>query len=147
MVGLMLLASSQTQAAPSPSRSGSPTILVVDDEPDIRHAVKGILEATLQARVLVAGSGREALDVLNDAGNVELIVTDFRMPGMNGVEFLRQALANHPGIPAVLITAFERELMDATEGTDLARTVLTKPLNPRPMVQTIQRLLAEAQNT
>lgn len=141
----MLLSQSAGHSGAAPP--GSPTILVVDDEPDIRHAVKGILEATLRARVLVAGSGREALDVLNSAGHVELIVTDFRMPGMNGVEFLRQALANHPEIPAILITAFERELMETTEGAELARTVLTKPLDPRPMLQTVQKLLAESRNT
>ncbi len=144
MAGTLLTTSTAQSGSPP---GGSPTILVVDDEADIRHAVKGILEAALRARVLVAGSGREALEVLDRAGHVELIVTDFRMPGMNGVEFLRLALVDHPDTPAVLITAFERELMDSTEGVELARTVLTKPLNPRPMLQTVQRLLAESQNT
>jgi CheY-like chemotaxis protein len=143
MVGL---ATSRATVPEASSGAGRPTILVVDDEPDIRNAVKGVLEATLGVHVLVASSAAEALDILERAPHVDLIITDFKMPGMNGLEFLRRALADHPKIPAVLITAFERELVDATDAMTLARTVLTKPLNPRPMVQTVQQLLAEAEH-
>lgn len=139
---MMLFISATSQE--TPRSSARPTILVVDDEPDIRSAVKGILEATLGAHVFVAGSAREALEMLDQMGPVALIISDFKMPGMNGIEFLRRAQEEHPGTPAVLITAFERELMDQTDANRFARTVLTKPLNPRPMVQTVQRLLAEA---
>jgi CheY-like chemotaxis protein len=127
-----------------PAAGHRPTILVVDDEPDILYAVKGLLEATLNAHVLVARSAQQGLDLLEQAGHVDLIITDFKMPGMNGLEFLQHALIDHPGTPAVLITAFERELLDTKAASVLTRTILTKPLNPRPMVQTVQRILAEA---
>ncbi|HLE47179.1 MAG TPA: response regulator [Candidatus Thermoplasmatota archaeon] len=120
-----------------------PRILVVDDEPDILAAVRTVLEGTIQAHVYVASSGQKALSILA-ANEVDLIVTDYKMPGMNGLEFLRHAKIIAPHTPVVLITAFERELVEELDGADQAEAVLIKPLSPRPLVQTVQKALAGA---
>lgn len=117
-----------------------PTILVVDDEPDIRQAVRLVLEGGLRAKVLDAGSGEAGLAILAKH-QVDLIVTDFKMPGMNGVEFMLEARRLAPKAPMILITAFERELVEALEGSRGAQTILSKPLDPRPLLKTVQRAL------
>lgn len=124
--------------------SGSPpTILIVDDEPDIRQAVRLVLEGGLRARVLDASSGEQGLAILAQR-QVDLIMTDFKMPGMNGVEFMLEARRIAPSAPMILITAFERELVEALEGGHTAQTILSKPLEPRPLLKTVQRILADS---
>lgn len=123
--------------------SGPPTILVVDDEPDIRQAVRLVLEGGLRAKVLDAASGEQGLKILSER-RVDLIMTDFKMPGMNGVEFMLAARRVAPDAPMILITAFERELVEALEGGHTAQTILSKPLDPRPLLKTVQRVLADS---
>lgn len=81
-------------------------VLIVDDEPDIVESVAQMLEATVPgARALRAAHGVEALELL-EAEEVHLILSDYRMPHMDGVEFLTQARKRWPEIPRFLITAF-----------------------------------------
>jgi response regulator RpfG family c-di-GMP phosphodiesterase len=83
-----------------------PTILLVDDEPDILESLAALLERAQQGiRVRTASSGAAALDVLRSE-TVDLILTDDKMPGMNGLEFLEEAAHIAPGTPRILITAF-----------------------------------------
>jgi len=78
-------------------------ILVVDDE----EAVGYVFERYLSIkgyRVSVAYSGEQALDAFR-ADAPDVVITDFKMPGMNGDELLRRLRALQPGLPAVLISA------------------------------------------
>jgi response regulator RpfG family c-di-GMP phosphodiesterase len=79
------------------------TILAVDDEPSILEITRWTLRR--QYRVLTAGSGEEGLEVLA-AQPVDLIVSDLRMPGMSGLEFLREARRLQPEALRVLATAY-----------------------------------------
>ena len=116
-------------------------ILVVDDEPDIGQAVKGLLEKSIKnAHVIAVTSGQSGLNVLRDSA-VDLIVTDYKMPGMNGVEFLAAASQIQPQAPRILITAFEQELANEM-GSKSGAVVFTKPLEPRPLVRSCQQMLA-----
>lgn len=80
------------------------TILVVDDEPDLRE----VLEIGLQIagyRTLSARGGQNALEVV--AGNpVDAILTDMRMPEGDGVFLLKSIIERHPNIPVYVITGF-----------------------------------------
>jgi len=138
----MLLLSAVFEALPKTAGRPS-TILVVDDEPDIREAVRGLLERGLKgSRVFVAASGREGLALL-EKEPVDLIVTDYKMPGMNGIEFLAAARRVAPEAPRILITAFERELAEEMGGPIAVEFVFTKPLEPRSLIKTCQKILAE----
>jgi CheY-like chemotaxis protein len=126
----------------SPGDRRTRIVLVVDDEKDIRDAVQHLLERALPTvRVETAASGEEGLAILRREP-IDLIVTDYKMPGMNGVEFLAQALKIAPKAPRILITAFEQELAIELGRNDEVSIVLTKPLSPRPLVQTCERILA-----
>lgn len=119
------------------------TILVVDDEPDIRTAVRNLLERALKhVHVITAADGFEGLKILRQQ-SIDLIVTDFKMPGMNGFEFIREAMKVSPSTPRILITAFERELALDANAEGAFTHIFTKPLDPRPLVKTCQRMLGE----
>src|SRR5277367_5518380 len=89
-----------------------PVIVTVDDDPEVLRAVERDLKKHYEEhyRVLRAESGKGALDLLrrlqqrNDA--VALMVVDHRMPQMNGVEMLQEAIKLYPGAKRTLLTAY-----------------------------------------
>lgn len=82
----------------------TPRILVVDDEPNMRTILKGLL-AREGYDVSEASDGREAVSRLHTGGDYHVVVTDLRMPGMNGMELLAHLVENYPDIVTVMITA------------------------------------------
>ncbi len=91
---------------------GKPVILTVDDDPEVLHAIERDLKRHYKERfrVLRAGSGRATLDLLrrlqqrNEA--VALLLVDYRMPQMTGVETLREAIKLYPRAKRTLLTAY-----------------------------------------
>ena len=96
-------------AAPAPSRPPAPpaepwTVLCVDDEPSILSALKRVLRAE-DCKVLQAGSGAEAIAVL-EQHPVDVVVSDMRMPGMDGAALLAQVRARWPATARILLTGY-----------------------------------------
>ena len=118
---------------------GGAGVLVVDDEEHIRE----ILSATLQpvtGKVFTAASAAEALEILRDE-NVDVVVSDIRMPGMGGLEFLRQVKQENPGIPFLMITA-HGSLDTAVRALRYgASDFLTKPFENSELRQIVERLI------
>jgi PAS domain S-box-containing protein len=81
------------------------TILVVDDDPDVREVAVCSLEG-LGYRTLAADSGAVALEVLATAGDIDLLLADMAMPGMSGVELIRTARRRRPDLRALLVTGY-----------------------------------------
>jgi len=88
-------------------------VLVVDDDPAVRYTLREILESA-RLEVLEAGDGAEALARL-EATPCALVVTDLRMPRMDGMELLRRLAARAPAPRVVVITAHgsERQAVEA----------------------------------
>ena len=80
------------------------TLLFVDDEPNILSSLRRLFRANGYA-VLTAGSGAEGLDVLARE-RVDLIISDMRMPEMDGAKFLEQARARWPQVARILLTGY-----------------------------------------
>src|SRR3569623_672864 len=77
-------------------------ILVADDEQNLRRVLAALLRRDGH-EVVQAANGLEAIDRLSD---VDVVITDLRMPGADGMEVLRTANKNHPHVPVIMITAY-----------------------------------------
>ncbi len=80
------------------------TILVVDDEPNIRRVLEAVL-AKDGYTVLTAENGRKGLDVLSSHRAIDVLISDLIMPDINGVELLAAAKQINPNLPVLMITA------------------------------------------
>lgn len=128
-------------AAPAPSL---PTrrILVVEDEDDIREVLKELLETSIdRVQVTTAASGSEGLRAVQSQ-RPDLIISDYKMPGMNGLEFLQASRAFAPDTPRMLITAFP-DLDIAVRSINEAHieNFLHKPLDPQVVIEKVDRIL------
>src|SRR5690349_3114165 len=114
-------------------------ILVVDDEVNIRNALVTMLEKK-GYRVCGAGTGEEALRHLEEA-RLNLVITDLRMPGIDGMEFLRRLKAKWPDTEVVVMTAFG-SIDTAVEAMRLgAHDYLTKPIDRERLIVVVQKAL------
>ncbi len=112
-------------------------ILTVDDDPGVSRAVARDLRRRYgdQHRIIRAESGEQAMDALREmtlrGEVVAIIVADYRMPGMNGIEFLEQAMDLYPSARRVLLTAYADTgaAIDAINVVDLDYYLL-KPWDP-----------------
>ena len=119
--------------AASSRAHSTPRVLVVDDEPKVREML-GTALAALNFDVATAGDGPAALDMLRSA-TYDLLITDLRMPGMDGLSVIRGARRIAAGIPVVVITAHSTEA-SAIEAINIGVSgYLTKPFR-------LQRILA-----
>lgn len=120
------------------------TILLVDDEKDIRESLKALFETCLDGvDVRTAAGGSEALDVLGRE-QIDAIISDYKMPGMNGVEFLQRAARQSPSTPRILVTAFP-DLEIAIRAINEAgiENFFTKPFEPEQVLRVVRELLHE----
>jgi DNA-binding NarL/FixJ family response regulator len=78
-------------------------ILVVDDNPTVRHYLRAILEQHCAWQVWEARTGEEALGQVRSSPP-DLVVLDFRMPDLNGLEVARAIGREHPGTPILMVT-------------------------------------------
>lgn len=117
-------------------------ILVVEDEADIRELLAELLGASLENVVVEAREdGPSALRAIA-ANPPDLIITDYKMPGMNGLDFLAHVRLQQPNVPAILITAFP-DLEVAVRAINEARvqSFLQKPIDPNQVVRVVGGIL------
>ncbi|MFZ0063340.1 MAG: response regulator transcription factor [Pyrinomonadaceae bacterium] len=125
----------------------SKRLLVVDDEPNLLRAVAACLKAEAY-EVTTARSGREALLQLAEAVP-DLVVSDIRMPGMDGYQLARQ-LRGSPRtalVPIVFLTAKD-ETADRIEGFRAGiDAYLTKPFEPEELIAVVNGILSRVERT
>jgi two-component system response regulator HydG len=125
-------------------------LLVVDDEPAARGGLQKLLEQD-GYRIAVAESGMQALDVSDDF-SPDVVVTDLKMPGMDGVQLLGKLHERDPDLPVIVVTAFGDVGSAVAAMRAGAENYLTKPLDFDALIVTIERaierrtLRAEADN-
>jgi two-component system, NtrC family, response regulator AtoC len=118
------------------------TILLVDDEPLNLDLLEQELEEMGYA-IEKADSGRAALDKLA-AISPDLVLLDYQMPGMNGVEVLAEIKKKQPGLPVIMITAYgtiERAVEAIKAGAD---DFVTKPFDPEHLALVVKKALEQA---
>jgi DNA-binding NtrC family response regulator len=112
-------------------------VLVVDDEAGLRMTLAGNLELE-GFEVAEADSASAALELLSSR-TFDLVLSDIRMPGMNGVELFRRIRLQHDAVPVVLMTAFEIEDVITAALEEGAYAILPKPFDIARLVKTLKQ--------
>ena len=116
------------------------TLLIVDDDSLLQTALDNILSE--QYHTLIAGSGEEALALIAD-NPVDLVLLDIRLPGMDGLETLREIKARQQGLLVIMMTAFEDIHTVITSMRQGAHDYLVKPLE----MEMLELVVAKALET
>lgn len=119
------------------------TILLVDDELANLEAITRVLEE--HYNIIKAKNGYEALDMLknySDPAKINLIISDQRMPGMTGVEFLKETMTVIPNAIRIILTGFMdvNDIIDAINEGHIYKFLL-KPLEPTDLLVSVKRAL------
>jgi len=114
-------------------------LLVVDDEKNIREGLAASLEMD-GYNTVCAASGDEAWDYYCK-GDIDLVITDLRMPGMDGEELMRRILAETPGLPVIILTGHGTIENAVSAMHDGAWDFLTKPVNLDHLGMLVKRAL------
>jgi CheY-like chemotaxis protein len=117
-------------------------ILVVDDDPVIGKSFDRVLGNKGYA-VVHAGTGEEALRKIA-AEDYDMMVTDIRMPGMDGIEVAERTRAKRPWMPVVIITGFGTDENEARAKAAGVTEFLRKPLSPDMIANSVATALASA---
>jgi len=124
---------------PAPAHQGA-TILLVDDNPHVSVARRTVLEE-LGYEIYTGGSGEEALALL-ERQKVDLVITDFRMPNMDGVELIARIRQLRQDMPIILLSGFV-EPLGLTEQSTGADIVLAKSAGEVAfLIRSVRRLLS-----
>lgn len=118
------------------------SILLVDDDHSVREVTAQMLK-NLGFAVTTADSGDEALQRLANATDVDLLLADFAMPGMNGGELARTVRARHPELPVVFVTGYAELCELGLEGY----SVIQKPFREEQLAHRIHLALREGSLT
>jgi len=114
-----------------------PPVLVVDDEKNMRLSLKTVLSEEKYA-VRTVESAEEALDLL-DREEFFMVITDARLGGMNGYEFLGKARAKWPDVPVAMITAYATPKLAVEAIKAGAMDYLPKPFAPEELLHAVER--------
>ncbi|WP_159084560.1 response regulator [Dongshaea marina] len=118
---------------------------MVDDEPCVLSSLR-ILLRSLECEVLTANSGEEALDIFRNQ-SVDFIMSDHRMPGMTGVEFLREVHKLSPQTRRFIMTAyadFESVISGFNDG--IIEKLISKPWENNQLIQLIENCIQQSRN-
>jgi CheY-like chemotaxis protein len=154
MTATLLFAADGTEAdevwlpAAYPERFGRPDgaprrILVAEDDALVRGMLERML-AELGYEVHTARHGQEALAIAEgSAGPFDLVITDVRMPRMNGPELGRRLDERWPGIPVLYISGYDVEASTGPEAAHRRAAFMRKPFDPDELARRVARLLGE----
>jgi PAS domain S-box-containing protein len=121
------------------------TILLVEDNDDVSHLAENYLRS-LGYRVLTAGSGEEAMELLTgEDAAVDLLFTDLVMPGgMNGLVLAERVRERIPGIPVLLATGYTDDLVLQNANTMQSMDIMNKPYRRIELADRIRAALAKS---
>ncbi len=118
------------------------TLLYVDDE--ILNLTLFKLNFKKEYTIFTAESGEEGLNILKENNEISAVISDMKMPGMNGVEFIRTAKNMFPKISYFILTGFDitEEIADALN-ENVIEKYFRKPFNKREIISSLQEVLVK----
>ena len=137
----VLEVSSASVGFAQPPRKGA-IILLIDDDSAVREVTSSMLRE-LGYVVMEVGSGGAALDLLSREASVDLVILDFAMPGMNGVDVARELSSKYPTLPVVFVTGYADDSL--LEAIGDAR-IIKKPFVGDELVTKVQAALTKSEH-
>jgi CheY-like chemotaxis protein len=125
------------------SSANGKTILVVDDEPEIRKLV-GAMVGQFGYNVLTADSGEHALTLYRNHGPIELLITDVVAPGMSGPMLADKLIAQQPGLRVLFISGYDNTHVVQKYVVEKGHALLPKPFAVADLKAKVTELLASA---
>jgi CheY-like chemotaxis protein len=113
-------------------------VLIVDDEIAIAYVFQRYFDLH-GFRTSVAYDGNTAL-VMSKGEPVHAVITDFRMPGMNGQEFISRLRESTPNLPAIIVSAYTNEISTRLPGI----RIISKPVDPTYLIASVKEMLSDA---
>ena len=113
------------------------TVLVVDDDPDMIGSLLMLLGA-YEYRAVPADNAAKALDILRDR-DIDIVLTDIRMPGMDGIELAGRIHDHYPEIPVLILTAYAELEVTVSAIKRGAFDFIMKPLDPEYLMHSIRK--------
>lgn len=130
-----------TRNADSLPRGNGETVLLVEDEPDVRDLTAAMLSG-LGYRVIEAGNGKDGIAAFEETPGIDLVLTDLIMPGgMNGFEMVDRLRGSHAGVRALFISGYHEMALDRGRHTDDSTEILTKPFQRRQLARSVRTAL------
>ena len=126
-------------AWPNPSESPAPSVLIADDNDGWRDVVGDVL-AREGFRTVEASCGEEAIELVRHE-RIDVVLIDFHMPRLDGIQTLRIIRRERYWLPAVLMTAHPDDLPAADVRALRVETVLEKPVDRQVIVRTVTRIM------
>jgi len=121
-------------------------ILIVDDSITIRRIITNALKTVGFPDTVEAANGKDALEKLTST-NVDFIITDWNMPEMNGLDFIKQVRANpdYSSLPILMITTrgTEHDVIEALQAK--VNSYIVKPFTPQELKEKIEGILKTVQ--
>ena len=125
---------------------GPHRILIVDDEPDLEPLILRRMRRKIrsgQYSFLFAQNGVQALEVLNEHPDVDIVISDINMPEMDGLTLLEQLRKVDPNIRAIIVSAYGDMKNIRTAMRRGAVDFITKPINFEDFEETIERTVIQ----
>jgi DNA-binding NtrC family response regulator len=117
-------------------------ILLVDDDEWIRDSLRIFFEAE-GCHIVALETAEEAMEELNSR-DYDIIITDYRLPGMDGVEFFKQIKNSHPDSIKILITAYKSDVVVSEAKNAGVLHLIAKPFTSETIEASLSNLIAGA---
>jgi two-component system, cell cycle sensor histidine kinase and response regulator CckA len=122
-------------------RGGSESVVLVEDEPLVRNLVSGVLRQN-GYRVVEFANGREVLARgARGLDDIQLLVTDVVMPGLNGVALAGELARGRPGLRVLFLSGYAQDLVEPAATSGPGRAFLAKPFTPDTLLRQVRELL------
>ncbi len=115
-------------------------MLVVDDEALIETYIQAVLETYGYATQSFTDPAKALVFFRHAHEEIELIITDIKMPNIDGIQFAREAAIIKPGVPIIFVSADEDRLQEARTAV-VSHACFTKPVERDEIVDCLQRLI------
>ncbi len=124
-----------------PSQTTSAKILIVDDHPMVAATLARVLKKLdIPLEIMTAKSGEEALAIIKRS-NIDILITDFMMPGMNGLDLVSKIRGQYGTPYTILITAYDAPGLEITARQLNIKDYLVKPINPKKVCSIVNDVL------